>query len=770
MGNLSCNLQQVRYSIAALICLFFIPNIGAVSAKNLSGDSLTIRNTLAAEKIIGKAIERKEKNRLRDQDYYTCERYERLNAGWVDLTPKERNLFFVKPFHKLFANTDSADRIGKPVDFVLSSEMIEDLYYRKSTHTKRNNVKAINRQWVPVVAHEQGVRAIVTEFFSDYNLYDNQMTLLMQSFTSPLSSAFSKTIYNYSFDQMVTIDGVPCYKIDFEPVNKQFLAFKGSVYIAGDSTYAVARAHYMIPNETNLNYINEITFDEEYKKVNDTTWVIVNNEVNAELEVIKLLVRRTNSYKNYRFDPVPDAIFDRAEPIVYEKDATKKTEAFWAEHRHFEVTGAEKRSTAVFSNFMGASGGSGGPSLTSILVGGVFMGYVPATKYFSIGDLYSFWGGNAIEGTRFRFGGTTTVNVSRHLFAEGYGAYGTKDKEWKYSGQLAYSFLPRNDHPNEFPANTLYLNYQHDMIMPGQEFVNLNKDNVFLSWRRSPLDKMILETKAQLTYRREFYNGLSYMVWANHKEWQPRGVLEFRQRDNNNVITDIENLRVSEMGFRFRFAIGERFYQKRTSKMMVSRFTSVFTLTQSFGIKSDALASDYRHRLTELSLEHSTSFGTLGYTQLMFKMGKQWSQVPFPLLIIHQGNPSYLNVPESYNLMGVFEFMSDQYASIDVDYHLNGLLLNWLPVNRYLKLREVANFKGLIGGLSEKNDPTVNKNLKWLLPTDAYKLNGTPYMEAGVGVENILSLLRIDYIWRLTYRDHPNIDKSGLRFSIHFQF
>lgn len=770
MGNISFNSRTYRLLLAALLCLFFVTNTDAAPGQKRLADSIAFRTNASAEVIINRAIQHKEKNRLRSHDYYKCERYERLNAAWIDLTKEDRNLFFVKPFHKLFANTDSTDRIGKPLDFELSSELIEDLYYRKSSNTKRNNVKALKRQWLPVVAHEQGIRAIVFEFFSDYNLYDNQMMILMQSFTSPLSSTFSKTIYNYKLDSMVVIDGVPCYKINFEPVNNQFLAFSGSVYIANDSTYAIARAHYNIPNETNLNYINGVSFEEEYTKQNDSTWAISKNTMNAELEVLKLLIRRTNSYKNYQFDSIPNAIFDRQEPIIYAKDAGNKSDEYWNTYRHYSISPQEEKSSNVFSKFMGASAGNGKPTLTSIVVGGIFTEYIPTTKYFMIGPIFSFFGGNEIEGTRFRFGGSTTVNVSKNLFVEGYGAYGSKDKEWKYSGQIAYSFLPRLNHPNEFPANTLYLNYQHDMIMPGQELVNLNKDDVFHTWRRSPLDKMILETKAQLTYRKEFYNGLSYMVWANHKEWEPRGVLEFRQRDDNGVISDIENLRSSELGFRFRLGIGERFYQKRTSKMMVSKFSTVFTFTQTLGLESKALASDYKQQLTEFSLEHATSFGTLGYTQFMFKLGKQWSQVPFPLLIIHQGNPSYLNVPESYNLMGVFEFMSDQYASVDFDYHLNGLLFNWLPVNRYLKLREVANFKGLIGGLSEKNDPTINKNLKWLLPADSYKLDGTPYMEAGVGIENILSLLRIDYIWRLTYRDHPNIDKSGFRFSIHFQF
>ena len=46
----------------------------------------------------------------------------------------------------------------------------------------------------------------------------------------------------------------------------------------------------------------------------------------------------------------------------------------------------------------------------------------------------------------------------------------------------------------------------------------------------------------------------------------------------------------------------------------------------------------------------------------------------------------------------------------------------------------------------------------------------TPYVEAGVGIENIFKVLRLDYIWRLTYRDSPGIDRSGLRISLHMTF
>ena len=110
--------------------------------------------------------------------------------------------------------------------------------------------------------------------------------------------------------------------------------------------------------------------------------------------------------------------------------------------------------------------------------------------------------------------------------------------------------------------------------------------------------------------------------------------------------------------------------------------------------------------------------------------------------------------------MNAMEFMNDEYASWDVTYYLNGWLFNRIPLLKKLKWREVLSCRGLYGNLSDKNNPAFQQDL----------LGHTPYVEAGVGVENIFKVLRVDYVWRLTYRNLPNIDKSGLRISLHMTF
>ena len=50
-----------------------------------------------------------------------------------------------------------------------------------------------------------------------------------------------------------------------------------------------------------------------------------------------------------------------------------------------------------------------------------------------------------------------------------------------------------------------------------------------------------------------------------------------------------------------------------------------------------------------------------------------------------------------------------------------------------------------------------------------YELTG-PYAEAAVGIENIFKIIRVDALWRLTYLDHPDIAKFGIRATFEIQF
>ena len=65
----------------------------------------------------------------------------------------------------------------------------------------------------------------------------------------------------------------------------------------------------------------------------------------------------------------------------------------------------------------------------------------------------------------------------------------------------------------------------------------------------------------------------------------------------------------------------------------------------------------------------------------------------------------------------------------------------------------------------------VNYSLPFgLTPNGSYTLGKAPYMEASIGIENIFKFLRLDYVWRLNYRDHPGIQTKGVRFMMRMSF
>ena len=146
----------------------------------------------------------------------------------------------------------------------------------------------------------------------------------------------------------------------------------------------------------------------------------------------------------------------------------------------------------------------------------------------------------------------------------------------------------------------------------------------------------------------------------------------------------------------------------------------------------------------------------------------------------YKGQNGVLQFQEgSFSQLQSMEFVYDQYAHWHVSWRMLGLMFNNIPYVRHLKWREVVTFRGVYGKLSEKNDPDAlnadgtlrNPNL-FRLPSNGtvYRLGNTPYMEVSFGLENIFKVLRIEYIRRLTYLDHPGIRKNGAQATIVLSF
>ena len=153
----------------------------------------------------------------------------------------------------------------------------------------------------------------------------------------------------------------------------------------------------------------------------------------------------------------------------------------------------------------------------------------------------------------------------------------------------------------------------------------------------------------------------------------------------------------------------------------------------------------------------------MGWSKYMIDAGKIFGKLPYAMLEIHPGNETYSFDKFAFNKMNYYEFISDEYISLYYSHHFDGFFLNHIPLMRALEWREVVYFRGVVGRLSDENQKYSR------FPTNSNHL-AEPYYEAGVAIENIFKLLRIDAGWRLSYLDNPDISRFGVMATLYLSF
>ena len=116
------------------------------------------------------------------------------------------------------------------------------------------------------------------------------------------------------------------------------------------------------------------------------------------------------------------------------------------------------------------------------------------------------------------------------------------------------------------------------------------------------------------------------------------------------------------------------------------------------------------------------------------------------LLEIHPGNEIYYYNKQSFNLMNRFEYFSDQYAGLNLEYNFEKKLINLVPFLRKSKVRQFINIKTVRGDLNSAN--RIFNRLEFA-DYRLKRLRGENYTEIGTGIDNLFKFFRIDLVWRL---------------------
>ncbi len=595
------------------------------------------------------------------------------------------------------------------------------------------------------VLGNEAFQALLQNYVSEVNFYKNNIVLFGRSFVSPLAN-FGNVYYQYYLLDSLSVENSKRYVVRFRPKNSKDLAFKGDMVI--DSlTAALVDIKAQMPSSANINFVNDVVLNHSFTKYgeqflpsNDHDLITFRLQMNqkSRKKGVAAVYQHKGVYDNYAHgDSVAaDSV------LAFLPDSVRR------EMLHYQA----KIDTLNNSKLQRFAAG---------VVDLFLHGYVHAWK-FDIGPLVNFYRYNKFEGHRVGFGMRTGESMMKNFTVGGFFGYGHRNKHWNYGGEFQARFgekyrhrigLFYSDNVEEYGTQK-YVDYL-DENMVGDVYnifssVGWNFDEEFARHQRYEVSYRYEEDRFALTSRAKYE-----VLYSNN-------YVPFTQQGRSVDCVNVGSLTLaSRVAFKQRYLDGffHRYYLYNT--------LPVVHLQLEYGHYSLN-----RQRISQgdyfkcvLFLRHA--FPLLGGKfKYHVELGHVAGQVPWTLLDITRAGSGLMISDTRFCFMRPMEFISDTYANAGFTYFTKGFLFNWIPWVKKFNLREVVSFNCAAGGVLNPRHAEV---LDFPSVYSGSNLN-IPYIEMSVGIANIVRLLAVESVWRVTHRDNPAAAKWGVRLRLNFDF
>jgi len=710
--------------------------------------------------ILRKIWENRRENGVKMFDQYTYDKYEKLefDLNTIDSALMKNRTFRGMEF--VFDQVDTSRITGNTYLPIFINEAYSkvsgDNNYKKEKEILEGNKNS-------GFENNQTLIEFVKDLYAEFDIYDNHLKFFDVAFTSPLSKT-GINVYNYVLLDSAYIGDKWCYNIVYYPRRKNELTFKGDFWV-NDTTWAVKEINLQATKSANLNWVREIYIEQEFDVLNDSVFLITRDYMLSDFSFRKkeeahgMYGKRTTLFDNYKFDISKDEKFYKENVDPYEYEVYNRPDEFWDERRMEVLSKDEKGIYKMLDTLKNV------PRFKNLYtLGAMFASGYYELRNFDAGPVYSVFGYNEAEGFRIRLGGRTYFSSNDQWRAEGFVAYGIRDKRLKYglSGKVLL---------NRKSRLILFGGFRKDVEQTGASLTN-SKDVLGRNRASSALitvgsnDKLTRINLGTLGFEMETAKNFRFRVLGSYRTLKSAtDTFSLDYIDENGEIQS--EINQPELEFGINYSPG-----KRTSGYGVERNTinngnfPEFFAGYTFGIK-DFLNGDFEYHRIQALYTQPWNVGGLGRLYTTIEVGKIFGTVPLGLLSPIPGNQTLFSTYNTFTQLDYYEFVSDTYASFHLKHNFGGRLFGRIPLIRELNLREIVGFRAVYGELSETNN-SINigvdgQPISYLAPEDIY-------WEWSAGVGNIFKIFAIQLNFRGNYKDLPGARKFGVtgRFSFSF--
>ncbi|MEI6275507.1 MAG: DUF5686 family protein [Prolixibacteraceae bacterium] len=687
-----------------------------------------------------KIVEHKRENNPANFPSWHSSLYSKVEVDLKNIDKNLRTKKILESFDFVFDYMDSLKTEGKAFLPVFFSETFSNYFHEEGTPKDREEIVANKASGMTT----NMISKFTGKLYEGLNPYDNFLMIKDVGLISPLNS-LGLQFYKYYLQDSTVKEGKKYYELSFKPKSVQSPSFRGRFWVEAGS-YAVTKIDMQLSEKANVNFVNNFKYSVEYALVSDK-WTPKNELIvldvdiqkNAKSKRIGVIGRKTNFYQDFIFEKAIGVKLEANEQISVRDDAYNRNTKFWEDSRPIEL---QKREQGIYTMVDSIKHVPLYKTASEYLYM-LYYGYRDLGKV-EIGQYYSFYSNNPVEGNRFKFGARTTMKFNPNLRINGYVAYGSQDELWKYSGGFEYYFSKK-------PKDYLSVQYKHDYEIFGKSDNAFMIDNVLNTLlKKRSFNKLNLTNRIAINYEKEWVAGLTNKFSFNGTKFFSAPFVQFIA-PSGNVIPSITN---SEIGINTRYAPNEYYIQDGFERSKFENSKPIFNLSLSKGIKG-LLGGEFDYLRVEAKVNQKLKLNPFGFLYYSLQAGRIWGEVPFPLMKIHEGNDTYVYDFYSFNMMFMQEFVSDKYATILLEHHFQGYFLNKIPIFRRLKWRELVGVHTLWGNY----DPSQHTSM--LFPEGMKGLQNNPYTELSLGLENVFKVFKIVGVWRTN-----KLDQTGSRFGI----
>ncbi|MDX2280827.1 MAG: DUF5686 and carboxypeptidase regulatory-like domain-containing protein [Saprospiraceae bacterium] len=673
---------------------------------------------------------------------------------------------YIKGFYKMM---DAPKKImGKDVGDmggILDSNRTGIIYLAESVskvYEQKNPSKKKEVMISSKVSGAEGAYSMNRATLTDFDLYNERINI-NRDILSPLAdNAFNYYVFKY-IGEYTDNNGYKIEKIQLRPKREYDPAFSGYLYIV-DQYWNLAGADLALTgNAIKQPILDTMRFRQEFALLEKPdTWRLLSQVTNFKFGLLGFKIGGfyNSVFSNYNLTDTFGQKFFNRETFKIEPIANQRDTVYWSQTRPVPLTLEETRDYTRKDSIYRVQ--SAKPYLDSVdrvknrfELGDLLTGYSWDNTYkktnLRFPGLSEWIQFNAVQGLAFYFKPSytrTDEKTGKSLKIMGDLNYGASEQRFRASFSVARKFESIQNRTLKLSGGVTPTQYNSSLpIGPG-----LN--GLYSLYGKLNYMKLYEKTFARAEWSQHLGPGVFFKIGA---EWNDREALvnntnySFRKKERTYAPNDpIPSTRTDGFFGRHqaflldveaRFRIGETYntfpdhreYFASEWPDLYVRYKKAIAGIAGSDVDYDLISAELRK--TDLSL------GLAGYTDLRLDAGifLRSKRVEFIDYQHFDGNQTWFgggNFLNSFFMLPYYNFSTqDAYATLHVQHHLQGWLLDKIPVVRRLNWKEVFG----VNVLWTRQDAILRDQVQNL-----------PYWEVNFGFENIgykfVRPLRIDVI------------------------